>query len=170
MANLTSSASWIAQRLDVKHRIGVAVHARPGAWAIAAINAETGEVLAWDGWYFDPLTEAETRPLADLPWDEHEGSPGALLQQGNATWLAGALGRWLAPTYSVARCAADLIGTHVNTHDYPETPQRFHESPVVAYLPVVDEDVLLARVEVESRAHPSLTAGALPLLRSILGR
>lgn len=139
---------------DIQHRLAVAVYAAGpqhdrdrGGWAWAALRTDTGEVLAWDGWYFDPLAEEQREPLASLDFDDFDDMPSKLLADRNATWLGGPLAHFLMPHYSFARVAAHMVWYHGG--DEPDANQRrgFGEGDLVAYFPVAEESAVIDRLE-----------------------
>ena len=129
---------------DVSHRLALTVSARPGSWALAVAEANSGEVLAWDGWYNDTLTEDERRPITTLDWQDWDDMPSKLLLPFNAVWLGGHLAYWLMPEYSIARSAGRLVSSHAKSRDFDETPSQFSQAALVAYFPILDEAVFEA--------------------------
>ena len=153
-----SSAKSVADRLgDVPHRLGLAVHAiQDGSHAFAVVHVPSGQILAWDGWYAGDLPEGSVA-AESLPWDEWDDMPSKLLVRANGPWLREELANWLMPTYSVARESARLLASHYRSTNFEDTPLQFTASDVVAYLPIVDEDVLLEGLHREAQQRPSVT-------------
>ena len=147
MATFTlPEVTYISAQLDrdVSHRLALTVAAHPGSWALAVVEAKSGEVLAWDGWYNDTLTEAERRPVSALDWQDWDDMPSKLLMPLNAIWLGGHLAHWLMPEYSIAHSAGRLVSIHEGSRDFDETPSQFSEAALVAYFPILDETVFEA--------------------------
>jgi hypothetical protein len=130
----------LAARLDAPHDTGVAVLWDGTGWAIAVVNSATGDVLAWDGWHFEPRPNDEG-DLRDLPWDEWDDMPSKLLHRANAPWLAGPLGYWLMPSYSVGANAGEVLRHHRHSASDADSDRRLRDAELCAYLPVVDGGV-----------------------------
>ncbi|MDC7120288.1 hypothetical protein OMK64_01915 [Cellulomonas fimi] len=168
---------------DVPHRLAVVFVASdatessddPGVeffagWAVAIVVVETGDVLAWDGWYAlgpddGPLPLA---PLRDVDWGDWDDMPSKMLVNKTRPWLAGPVADWLLPTFSVAREAADLFRTHFDSEDSRESNRSFRDSSVVAYLPLVDEDVMTTEVARLASRSRFGDGGALATLEAAL--
>lgn len=131
---------------DVPHRLAV-VFAAVGApdsddpavellagWAVALVAVDSGQVLAWDGWYsFDPDEQGlPLDSLSGVEWDEWDDMPSKLLVRQTRPWLAGPVMEWLAPTFSVAREAASLYVSRFDGDDSPESNRSFRDSSLVA--------------------------------------
>lgn len=170
MSTIFSDAASTAARLtDIPHQIGFAVHASPGGFAYAVVNARTGAILAWDGWYPENLGAAESEPLTSLDWDDWDDMPSKLLASRNAVWLGGELALWLMPEYSFARGAASLLVSKAVDEDEPGDVENFRSHPAVAYFPIVDTDVLLAETERAAAKFPTLGVPALDAVRAVVG-
>ncbi|MDO8107217.1 hypothetical protein Q6348_08420 [Isoptericola sp. b441] len=165
---LTSGAQAIGAQInrDVRHRLAVVVHAGPPGWAIAVIRCDTGEIIAWDGWYTEQLSAEQRRPLSNLDFARWDDMPSKLLVEANGPWLADQLASWLMPTYSVAYNAAELVGTHFGSTDI-NARRNFAAAPAVAYLPVTDHAVFLARLSEMGERYPALAQDALEEMRTL---
>ena len=151
-----SRAAAIAQRIEIDHQIGLAVHVREDdAFAFGVVFVATGEIIAWDGWYGFALPD-QSVSIENVDWDDYGVHPAEALVEANRPWLGSHLGDFLMPTYSVAREAVRLTASRWHSEDDDQTSERFASSSVSAYLPIVDLDVLLAELRRRAVDRPEL--------------
>lgn len=109
------------------------------AFAYAVATASNGRLLAWDGIYY---AESDDPPnLASLNWDEWDDMASKLIIATQTHWVNQQLGHLLMPSFSPARAAAELVYTNADDATTAETAADLRNARVVAYLPVVDDDV-----------------------------
>lgn len=130
---------------DVQHDLCVVLALHESSFAYVVAHADSGEVIAWDGWYYED-TEPEAVLLADLDWADWDDMPTKLLIKSQSKWATDEMAFWLIPTFSPAREAADLVSTHHDSVTSPEATRGLQNARVVAYLPIVDREVYDARL------------------------
>lgn len=128
---------------DVEHDLCVVLVIAPdnGGYAYAVCEANTGEVIAWDGWYGDEGRETNVVPLADLEWDEWDDMASKFLIRNKTRWADGRMDYLLMPTFSPARAAGRLLHATEDQDTSELANRNMHRGRVVAYLPIVDKDV-----------------------------
>src|SRR5687768_1200924 len=96
---------------EVEHDLCVAVVVAPenGGYAYVVCEAESGDVLAWDGWYDDADRETDVVPLSDLEWDEWDDMPTKFLIRRQSRWATARMAYFLIPTFSPARAAGRMV-------------------------------------------------------------
>lgn len=141
------SAADVAYRIhrsDYEHALGLAVLHRPGSrgWAVAVRVQDTGEVLAWDGWYSgdDEVPPEAAKPVETYDWENWDDMPSKRLLEANGYWL-GVLAELIQPEYSLDRYAASVL-------DHWDDPGQSGPGAVVAYYPL-DLERVIAEVERE---------------------
>lgn len=160
------SVASVAQRLsrsDYTHKLGLAVLAQPEGpgWAFVVLAVETGEVLAFDGWYYEeqPFPAEFMKSVVDgYDWDDWDDMPSKLLLGANGYWL-GVMIDLLQPEYSLDDCAATALELHF------DGTERLRDFTTVAYYPLRIEAVI-AHVEAQKAAGsklPSFHEGPDPL-------
>ncbi len=105
-------------------------------WCRAVVSVSTGDVLSWDGDYFEKsLSEEYTRSLLDYNWSDWDDMPSKLILDTNAYWLGVTIDT-LMPSYSIDVCAAGVLSTWFDNED------RLNPHRVVAYYPCNVEHVI----------------------------
>lgn len=128
---------------EVSHRLAVIVFTDGAGYGFGVVEGSTGDCLAWDGIYFDEMPA--TTALDELDWDEWDDMSSKFVFQAQRDWLAGPLGLWLMPTYSVAEEAAELVS---GWGDHPGSDGRHLASSTLrCYLPIVDESAYEEHLE-----------------------
>lgn len=170
-------AVQIAHRIrrEAPHHIGLALYVNRNGdgWALAVVDTATGDVLAWDGWYFDSLDGVQRTPLATLDFDDFDDMPSKLLAESNGAWLGGPLIHLLIPTYSLADLAGRVTFSHADSAEDADSQRRFLDGNLVAYFPVVEENAFVNRIEQHAQASRYGKARANALLervREIIGK
>lgn len=120
---------------EASHTLAVVVFTTGGGYCFGVVEGATGDCLAWDGVYYDDDTP-QTTPLSELNWDEWDDMSSKYVLEVQREWLAGPLGFWLMPTYSVAREAAELVDSWSESEKGDASVAR--AAKVVCYLPVFD--------------------------------
>lgn len=152
-AHLTLSATRDLHRRiskEAPHTLAVVVFTVGNGYCYGVVDGASGDCLAWDGVYSDDIPQ--TTPLSELDWDEWDDMASKYVLNTQREWLAGPVGFWLMPTYSVAREAAELVESNRDDHTDAETVRG---AKVVCYLPIFDHDAYenhLAEAEKERQA------------------
>jgi hypothetical protein len=137
------------KQLQLEHAHGLGLlWSDGGGYALAVIDTNSGEVLAWDGWYFelsDNAPDYAAQDVRQLNYRDYEDMPGKLLHEANAPWLGGVLGWYLMPIYSVAQEAGRLVRSHAKSAT--DNPRTVSDARLCAYLPIVDEAAFIAALE-----------------------
>lgn len=122
---------------EASHKLAVVVFTSGDGYCFGVVDGASGDCLAWDGVYFDEDVP-QTTPLGQLDWDDWDDMASKYVFNAQSEWLAGPLGFWLMPTYSVAREAAELVESWEDsqTGDANVTTG----ASVVCYVPVLDQD------------------------------
>jgi len=132
---------------EVLHELAVIVIAsQAGSDVVAVVQGASGDCLAWDR----VGGSLNTQPLDKLDWDGWDDASFKLVFNAQHEWLAGPLGEWLLPSYSVAKRAASLV----HTWAYKEDGRAHAGSDVLAYLPIADHasyEAELKALEAERR-------------------
>ncbi len=133
---------------DIEHDLCAVLLLNQEGYAHAVAEAATGEILAWDGWYFDPSGDRPTDvlALADVDWSDWDDMPTKLLIRSQSQWASDRMNFWLIPTFSPAREAGGLVASHAGEATTAKARQNLRDSRVVAYLPIVDRGVFDAAV------------------------
>lgn len=128
---------------DVPHELAAAVVLDPNlpGYAYVVAEAASGDVIAWDGWYFDPDIDESAVPLCDLEWDEWDDMPTKLLIRDQSAWARSQMEYWLIPTFSPARAAGRMVSSTEDQETTRQASQNLRRSRVVAYLPILDRDI-----------------------------
>lgn len=134
---------------DVEHDLCAALVLSGDGYAFLVAEAATGEILAWDGWYFEPTDKvpSDVQPLADVDWHDWDDMPTKLLIRKQSQWANEQMAFWLIPTFSPAREAGGLVAMHRDSETSSEARKNMRDSRVVAYLPIVDRDVYEAALQ-----------------------
>ncbi len=111
-----------------------------GGYAHIVAEAQTGEIIAWDGIYSE-RPPREQVALADVDWNDWDDMPAKLLLASTEQWASDRLAGWLLPTFSPARSAARMVFACNDQVTTPTAATTLNRSRVVAYLPIVDRDV-----------------------------
>lgn len=123
-----------------------------GSLAYAVVICATGEVLGHDSW-MGGLEGIDTVDIAGLDFTEWDDWPSKLVMIENRKLLAGPLAWFLTPSYSPAREAAKLLAPACRKFsDYDL--QQYRGGKVIAYVPIVDEDILWSSVKAEGHNVP----------------
>lgn len=150
-ASFSSSARDVGTKIshhDFGHSLALAVaytnptvHGRSEGMSFLVVATATGEILAWDGVYFDhdkgEVPAFAARDLNDYSWDEWDDMPSKMLLATNGFWL-NRLTDLIQPVYSIDRVAAHTLALWADDpHQDPVPP---HD--VVAYYPCTAENVV----------------------------
>lgn len=120
---------------EAPHALAVVVFTVGDGYCYGVVEGTTGECLAWDGVYYDE-DAPQTTPLNELDWEAWDDMSSKYVLKAQRAWLAGPLGFWLMPTYSVAREAAELVDSWSEKSAASAPPG----GKIVCYLPVFDHD------------------------------
>ncbi|MCH7229946.1 hypothetical protein L0U85_03595 [Glycomyces sp. L485] len=121
---------------EASHRLALVLFTQGNGYGFGVMEGRTGICLAWDGMYFDKEMPS-TLALDELDWNEWDDMSSKLVFNAQCDWLAGPLGFWLMPSYSVAKEAADLFSRWADDAKGDESHRA--ESTLRCYLPVTDE-------------------------------
>lgn len=134
-----SAARELHRRInkEAPHTLAVVVFTVGDGYCYGVVDGASGACLAWDGVYYDE-DAPQTTPLDKLDWDEWDDMASKYVLQAQRAWLAGPLGFWLMPTYSVARRAAELVESWSESEKGDDQAAR--RGTVVCYLPVSEHD------------------------------
>lgn len=133
-----SAARELHRRInkEAAHTLAVVVFTVGDGYCFGVVDGTSGDCLAWDGVYYDEDTP-KTTPLDSLDWDEWDDMASKYVLQAQREWLAGPLGFWLMPSYSVAKEAAELVDSWSESAKGDDKAAR--GGTVVCYLPVYDQ-------------------------------
>jgi hypothetical protein len=131
---------------DVKHDLCAALAFDGNGYSNVVAEADTGRIIAWDGWYFDHSEDEgvaipEATALADLDWQDWDDMPTKLLIRSTSQWANDRMAFWLIPTFSPARQAATMVWQCEEMDTSGNAVRSMNSSRVVAYLPITDRDV-----------------------------
>lgn len=128
---------------EAPHTLAVVVFTVRDGYCFGVVDGASGDCLAWDGMYFDEDTP-QTTPLDQLDWDEWGDMASKYVLETQREWLAGPLGFWLMPSYSIAKEAAELVDSWSERERGDDRVTR--GGTVVCYLPVYDHDAYEAHL------------------------
>ncbi|MCD0446323.1 hypothetical protein LO763_22165 [Glycomyces sp. A-F 0318] len=135
---------------EVSHRLAVILFTDGDGYGYGVVEGRTGNCFAWDGMYLHENMPSTT-PLDELDWAEWDDMSSKLVFQTQRDWLAGPLGFWLMPSYSVAKEAAELVSSW---GDDRKGEGRHHAgSTLRCYLPVTDEAAYEAHLAAEEERN-----------------
>lgn len=103
--------------------------------------------------YFDE-DKPSTTALDELDWDDWDDMSSKLVFSVQRDWLAGPLGFWLMPSYSVAKEAAELVSQWADENK--GDGRHLGNSTLRCYLPITDEAACEAHLAVSKERRDSI--------------
>ncbi|WP_205327003.1 hypothetical protein [Glycomyces sp. YM15] len=135
---------------EVSHRLAVILFTDGDGHGFGVVEGNTGNCLAWDGLYRNEDVPSTT-PLDELDWETWDDMSSKLVFKTQRPWLAGPLGFWLMPSYSVAKEAAELVSSWAD--DRIGEGRHHASSTLRCYLPLTDEAAYEAHLAAEDERH-----------------
>ncbi|MHA7126304.1 hypothetical protein ACRTEC_07970 [Janibacter indicus] len=114
---MTRNLGSIASAFDreYSHEIGLAVLAKQdgSGYAYAVVDVETGDVTAWDGWYYGTMPESSALgPLVEMnEWTDRDTSLTQAVLGRSLAWLPIFGTAWM-PAFSLGDLACRVIRSH----------------------------------------------------------
>lgn len=104
---------------------------------VTAVARANGDILAWDGMYYDRPETVAAKPILEHDFDSWDDGPWKLIAHANAQHLGsdGALHTLLLPTYSPTAAALDLLEAWGDSADRNPAVSG---GAILAYVPVTD--------------------------------